>query len=118
MHFIVYFGSVSSAFIVSNLAALLSWPNISQRATFEAMEYIPNYNKSTRALKQLAETSIITEQYALAKKYLSILEETTFYRRWAKEMQSLADNPKLIEKYPLMQKSREKYEETTDIFFI
>lgn len=49
-HFIVYFGSVSSAFIVSNLANYLCWPNISQRVAFDAMEYIPNYNKSARAL--------------------------------------------------------------------
>ena len=118
MHFVVYFGSVSSAFIVSNLASLLCWPNIAQRAAFEAMEYIPNHNKSARALKQLAENCIITEQYPLARKYLSILEETTFYRSWAHEMQSLVDNPQLIEKYPFMLKSREKYENTEDIFFI
>lgn len=117
-HFIVYFGSVSSAFIVSDLASVLCWPNIAQRAAFEAMEYIPNHNKSARALKQLAEISIITKQYALARKYLSILEETTFYSSWAHEMQSLVDNPKLIEKYPFLKKSREQYENTEDIFFI
>ncbi|MBO4463635.1 MAG: hypothetical protein J5797_05510 [Prevotella sp.] len=117
-HFIVYFGSVSSAFIVSDLASLLCWPNIAQRAAFEAMEYIPNHNKSARTLKQLAEISIITEQYALARKYLNILEETTFYSSWAHEMQSLVDNPQLIEKYPFMKKSREQYENTEDIFFI
>lgn len=118
MHLVVYFGSVSSAFMVSNLAAQLSWTNISQRAAFEAMEYVPNYNKSARAIKQLAEISIITRQYPLAKKYLSILEETTFYRRWAQKMRPLTDDPKLIENYPIMQKSQEKYTKTEDIFFI
>ena len=118
MHFIVYFGSVSSAFIVSDLANMLSWCNISQRAAFEAMEYIPNYNKSTRALKRLAETCIITGQYPLAKKYLSILEHTTFYRRWAQEMLLVVENPKLIDKYPFMQNSKKQYENTEDIFFI
>lgn len=117
-HFIVYFGSVSSAFIVNDLAYQLCWPNIAQRAAFEAMEYIPNHNKSARVLKNLAEISIITGQYPLASKYLSILEETTFYSSWAQEMKSLVDNPKLIEKYPFLQKSREQYENTEDIFFI
>ena len=46
MRFVVNFGSVSSAFMVSDMAYLLYWTNISQRAAFEAMEYIPNYNKS------------------------------------------------------------------------
>ena len=118
MYFIVYFGSVSSAFIVSGLANMLSWPNISQRAAFEAMEYVPNYNKSARSLKQLAEICIITRQYPLAKKYLSILEETTFYSKWAKKMRLLVDNPKLIENYPFMKKSQETYDKTEDIFFI
>lgn len=118
MHLIVYFGSVSSAFIVSDISALLGWPNISQRATFEAMEYIPNHNKSGRALKQLTEMSIITGQYALAEKYISILEHTTFYRGWAQKMRPLVDNPKLIENHPFMKESQEKYANTEDIFFI
>ena len=118
MRLFVYFGSVSSAFIVSDLAAQLGWSNISQRAAFEAMEYIPNNNKSARALKQLAEISIITRQYPLARKYLSILEDTTFYRGWVRKMRPLLDNPKLIEQYPFMKELQEKYDNTEDIFFI
>ena len=114
----VYFGSLSSAFIVSELATQLSWTAISQRAAFEAMEYIPNYNKSGRALKNLTEICIITGQYDLAKKYLSILDETTFYRRWVKKMRPLVDNPNLIEQYPFMKKSRDSYLKTKDFFFI
>ena len=118
MYFIVYFGSVASAFIVSDLASQLCWTNISQRAAFEAMEYTPNYNKSARALKQLTEICFITGQYPLAKKYLSILENTTFYREWAQKMRPLLDNPELIEQYPFLQKSQKQYENTEDIFFI
>lgn len=118
LHFNVYFGSVSSAFIVSELASLLSWSAISQRAAFEAMEYIPNCNKSSRALKHLTEICIITGQYPLAEKYLSILDETTFYHRWAEKMRPLIDNPQLIEHEPFMKQSQEKYHETQDFFFI
>ena len=82
------------------------------------MEYIPNYNKSARALRTLTELCIITEQYDVARKYLSILDETTFYRGWAQKMRALVDNPKLIEQYPFFQKSRESYKKTEDIFFI
>jgi hypothetical protein len=118
LHFEVYFGTLSSAFMVSDMALMLNWVNISQRAAFEAMEYIPNYNKSARALKILTEISIITEQYDLARKYISIMDETTFYRGWAKKMRALVDNPKLIEQYPFFQKSRETYKKTEDAFFI
>lgn len=118
LHFNVYFGSLSSAFIVSELANRLSWTAISQRAAFEAMEYIPNFNKSGRAIKNLTEICIITGQYDLAEKYLSILDETTFYRRWARKMRPLVDDPKLIEQYPFMKKSRDSYLKTNDFFFI
>lgn len=118
VHFNVYFGSLSSAFIVSELANQLSWTAISQRAAFEAMEYIPNYNKSGRALRRLVETCIITKQYNLAKKYLSILEETFFYRGWAVSMRSLVEHPENIKKYPFYQKSQETYANTEDLFFI
>jgi hypothetical protein len=118
LYFNVYFGSLSSAFIVSELATQLSWTAISQRTAFEAMEYIPNCNKSGRALKNLTEICIITGQYDLAEKYLSILDETTFYHRWARKMRPLIDNPKLIEQYPFMKKSRDTYLNTKDFFFI
>ena len=118
LHFEVYLGTLSSAFMVSDMALMLNWVNIAQRAAFEAMEYIPNYNKSARALKTLTELCIITEQYDLARKYLSILDETTFYRGWAQKMRVLVDHPKLIEQYPFFQKSRESYKKTEDAFFI
>ena len=118
LHFEVYLGTLSSAFMVSDQALMLNWVNIAQRAAFEAMEYIPNYNKSARALKTLTELCIITEQYDLARKYLSILDETTFYRGWAQKMRALVDHPKLIEQYPFFQKSRESYKKTEDAFFI
>ncbi len=103
--------------MVSDIAYQLYWPNISQRLSFDAMEYIPNYNKSGRAIRRLVETCIITRQYELAKKYLDILEKTTFYREWAKSMRPLTDNPQLITNYPFMKKAQECYDNTEDVFF-
>lgn len=57
--------------------------NSAQRFYFEGMEAIPNYNKSARAVKRLAETAIIRCDYKLAEKYLRMLENTVFYRKWA-----------------------------------
>ena len=116
--FVVNFGSVSSAFMVSDMAYLFYWTNISQRAAFEAMEYIPNYNKSGRALKRLVETNIISGHYDVARKYISILEKTTFYRRWARSMRQLTDNPELIKNNPFFNQAQKSYATTEDVFFI
>lgn len=118
LHLIVSLRSLSSAFMVSDIALHLNMHNVSQRAAFEAMEYIPNHNKSGRAMKQLVETSIITGQFDLAKKYLFILEDTFFYRKWAQKMRLLVEHPEQIKNFPFYQKSQELYANTDDYFFI
>ena len=50
--------------------------NTSQRYTFEAMEAIPNYRKSTRCYKRLAETNLINGQYEVAEKYIKALTQS------------------------------------------
>lgn len=118
LHLVISLKNLSSTFMVSDIALQMNMPNISQRTAFEAMEYIPNYNKSGRSLKRLVETCIITKQYPLAKKYLSILEETFFYRKWAISMRTLVEHPENIKKNLFYQKSQESYANTEDLFFI
>lgn len=59
--------------------------NSAQRVAFEAMEAIPNYKMSARAIKRLAETNLINGQYEVAAKYLRMLQKTIFYDRWAEQ---------------------------------
>ena len=106
-----------SSFIMDEIYLQLGLVNMSQRATFEAMESIPNHQKSGRALKRLAETSIITRQYTLALKYLDILQETTFYRPWALRTRLLAEDPQRIRQYPLYLRLQEVYDKTQDRVF-
>lgn len=75
--------------------------NTAQRLAFEAMEAIPNYNKSGRALKRLVETNVINGQYKVAEKYIKILEKTIFYRRWAERMRAMLGDEKAINAHPL-----------------
>ena len=75
--------------------------NSAQRFYFEGMEAIPNYNKSARAVRRLAETAMIRGEYALAEKYLHLLENTTFYRNWARRNLELIKDPKAVEAHPL-----------------
>ena len=90
--------------------------NTAQRLAFEAMEAIPNYNKSARAVRRLAETNIINGQYKIAEKYLRMLEKTIFYRPWAQRMISMLGNEKAINEYPLYGTLRQ-YKLQKDLLF-
>lgn len=59
---------------------------------FDMQESISNYRKSARLTRRLAECNIILGDYKVADKYLSQLEQTLFYRDWARSArQTLAD---------------------------
>ena len=75
--------------------------NTAQRLAFEAMEAIPNYNKSARVVKRLVETNMVNGQYKVAEKYLKMLEKTIFYRRWAERMRAMLGDEKAINAHPL-----------------
>ena len=75
--------------------------NTAQRFAFEAMEAIPNYNKSARVVKRLAETNLINGQYEVARKYLKILEKTVFYRPWAQRLMAMLGDENAINRHPL-----------------
>ena len=78
----------------------LGMVNTAQRYTFEAMEAIPNYNKSGRAYKRLAETNLINGKYAVATKYLKTLQHTLFYRKWATETLKLINDETKVNNHP------------------
>lgn len=109
--------SISSAFMASEAAMQIGMVNISQRSVFEAMEATPNYNKSARALRRLVETNIITGQYEVALKYISLLEETTFYKGLAQQMRQLAAHPEKIKDYSSYQRMKEAYDNGEDMLF-
>ena len=108
---------VPSCFIMSEVGLQVGMVNVSQRAAFEAMETIPYYNKSARALRRLVETNIVTGQYDVALKYIAILEETLFYRGWARRMKPLAEHPEMMKDYPYYHRLKEIYDKGKDGFF-
>ena len=118
LHMRVNFESLVAAFMVSDIAMLMNMPTVAQRSAFEAMEFIPNYNKSGRALKRLVETNLITGNYRVALKYLDILEETANYNKWAQEMRPLAEHPERLQQHPFFQKAQESFQKAEDMFFI
>jgi hypothetical protein len=74
--------------------------NTAQRFAFEAMESIPDYQKSGRCFKRLAETNLINGQYEVAAKYLRALQHTLFYRSWATNTLTYLYNEKRINSHP------------------
>ena len=87
----------STTLLTGDVYFLLGLVNTSQRYAFEAMESVPNYNKSARAIKRLAETNLINGQYKVARKYLTMLQKTIYYRNWAERRLEMIDNPRLID---------------------
>lgn len=76
--------------------------NTAQRYYFEAMEAAPNYKKSCRCIRRLAETNLINGQYGVARKYLHILEKTFFYKKWAQRTLAMIEEGEgAIENHPL-----------------
>jgi hypothetical protein len=103
--------------MMSEVAMRAGMVNVAQRAAFEAMEAIPNYNKSARALCRLVETNMITGQTEVALKYIAILEQTTFYGGWAGKMKQMAENQQLLHNHKFYHRLKEYYENGEDVFF-
>jgi len=83
-----YVGALVSSEIYYHLGLI----NIGQAHAFEAMESIADKQKSVRIIQRLAETNLLNHQYAVAKKYLYLLQHTQFYKDWANEALSCIDD--------------------------
>ena len=73
---------------------------VAQRTVFEAQEAILDFQKSARCYKRLAQTNLILGNYEVARKYLTALQKTLFYRDWAIETLPLLGDEKAIAKHP------------------
>ena len=67
---------------------------------------------------RLVETNLIIGEYEVALKYISILEQTLFYRNWAIMMKDYAMHPEKIKESPLYGPLQNIYGETADVFFL
>lgn len=69
-------------------------PNYSYRWAFETYA---ETGWSYESMKYAAASSILSGNYGTAGKFLAILDETLFYRKWAERQRSLIENPALLE---------------------
>lgn len=74
--------------------------NVAQRTVFEAQEAILDFQKSGRCYRRLAQTNLINGDYEVARKYLTALQKTLFYRGWADETLQLLGDEEAIARHP------------------
>ena len=110
--------SPTAAMMMSDLYLQLGMTNMAQRAAFEAMVKTHDAKDNGRALRRLTETAIITGQYDLALKYISLLENYRTHRKWAREMRKIAEHPELLHQKPTYQNLKKIYEKSEDMFFL
>ena len=74
--------------------------SVAQRTVFEAQEAILDFQKSGRCYRRLAQTNLINGDYEVARKYLTALKKTLFYREWANETLPLLGDEEAIARHP------------------
>ena len=74
---------------------------LAQRMAFEAFESISNTG-GPRMLKRLIQTNLIFGAYHVAEKYLDLLEQTHYYKEWAREHRLFLWNDEAIENDSLL----------------
>ena len=68
---------------------------MAQRMAFEANESMPNAG-SPRMLKRLIQTNLLFGYYQVAEKYIDLLEQTKYYKEWAREQRRFLWNDEAI----------------------
>ncbi len=95
----------------------LGMVNDAERYVFEAQEAIPNFRKSSRLTRRIIDCEVINGNYGVAAKLLRRVENTLFYRSWAKETMALLGNEKAISRHPVYGRLRSMREQKHDALF-
>lgn len=95
----------------------LGMVNDAERYMFEAQEAIPNYRKSARMTRRIAECELINGNYQVAAKLLRRLQKTVFYSRWATNTLGMLGHEKEINAHPIYGKLRKYREKKQDFLF-
>lgn len=91
--------------LLSDIYYTMGHISLAQEMAFEANICFPEKG-SPRLLKRLIETNLILGAYPVAEKYISILEQTFYYKDWAKECRKFLYNDEAIENDPILGSKR------------
>jgi hypothetical protein len=79
---------------------------MSQRMAFEAGGNENGNNYNPRMLKRLVQTNLVYGNYRVAEKYITLLEKTLHYRKWASSQRRFLDNDSAVEADSLLAAKR------------
>jgi hypothetical protein len=89
--------SQTTALLLSDIYYVIGHTGAAQNMAFEANVSSPG-NRTGRMLQRLVETNLINGAYAVAEKYIGMLEKTFAYGGWAKEMRKYLYNDDEVNK--------------------
>ncbi len=95
----------------------LGMVNDCERYCFEAMQSIPDFQRSGRLLKRITQCEVANGQYEVARRYLLQLSRSTFYSAWAKKTLAMLGNENLINDDPTYVRLRGNREQHSDYLF-
>lgn len=100
--------TVPHAMALSDIYYMLGDVAAAQKLAFEG--YIASINGgNVRLLQRLVETNLISGAYPIAEKYIRLLENTLFYRKWAKEQRVFLDNDSAVEQDYVLGNKRKSF---------
>ena len=102
-----FHGDYTNPVSTSEIFWHLGMVNSAQRFAFEAQEAIPDFQKSARLYRRLAETNLVNGDWDVARKYLKALQNTVFYRQWADETLELMDQGTIFDARPELARVRQ-----------
>lgn len=108
---------MTSPVSTSEIFFRLGMVNDAERYMFEAQEAIPNYRKSARMTRRIAECELVNGNYKVAAKLLRRLQKTAFYGQWADQAMALLGNEKAINSHLIYGKLRKYREKKQDFLF-
>ena len=86
-------------------------------ATRWCIENSVEHGFSNDSYKILTRCALVAGEYELARKYISILKKTLYYKEWAERYEPMLENPKLIEESPelsfILEYYRKEYPQIT-----
>ena len=85
----------------AELLWMMGMPNITLQYVFDVQESIQNGRKSGRFLSRIAECNIVNGWYDRAEKYLDILSQSLFYRKWARSRKAMIQDESLVAADPV-----------------
>lgn len=85
----------------------LGMVNSALRYFFDTQESILNGKKSGRCTKRIVECMIVNGHYKSARKHLSLLEKSLYYKDWAEKTEQLIANENAVNTHPVYGRLRQ-----------